>query len=361
MPSPTPNPNPYSTLGRARLHSDALTRAYPERERPRPVSWTPADPARLISNNNRSLHIYATVASIASIDSNIPGTSSTSSSVWLRALSLGKQWQSSTINATHRLPEAAIHSQRDSNEDILANAPLATRSQQNSRHSTMYGYFFTSPTSNTDMPIQPTPASRHTSTAMSRSDSRDSAISTTSSYSAAWDITSRPGSSAMTIPFPTQRRTSSSSSSSLQCGWFPSPYRSCLSHAALEDTTSSYLSDDDLLYLPPPIQELPTHAEANRELTTEEQIALLREQAEKEDAAPAPNAYRAEAWWTKQQRPQLYHQAAYADVKKAKAVRFAPGQAQIVTSGRRRSSTTAPPPKKRSPTVRRNLVELGQQ
>jgi len=229
----------------------------------------------------------------------------------------------------------------------------------------MYGYFFTSPTSNTDttdMPVQPTPASRHiTSTAMSRSDSRDSAISTASSYSAAWDITSRPGSSAMAIPFPTQRRTSSSSSNSVQCGWFPSPYRSCLSNAALEDSTTSYLSDDDLLYLPPPAQVIPTtRPELQRELSTEEQIALLREQAEKEDQAQPLAGYRAEAWWTQQHRPQLPHQPAYADIKKAKAVRFAPGQAQVVTSGRRRSSATAPP-KKRSPTVRRNLVELGQQ
>jgi hypothetical protein len=216
----------------------------------------------------------------------------------------------------------------------------------------MYGYFFSSPTSNTDMPTQPTPASRPTSAAMTRSDSRDSAISTSSSYSAAWDITSRPGSSAMTIPFPTQRRTSSSSSNT-QCGWFPSPYRSCLSNATLEESTSSYLSDDDLLYLPPPAQEIST---SSHTLTTEEQIALLREQAEKEEATTHAAAPRPEAWWAQQHRPQT----TYADIKKAKAVRFAPGQAQMVTSGRRRSSATAPQ-KKRSPTVRRNLVELGQQ
>jgi len=145
----------------------------------------------------------------------------------------------------------------------------------------------------------------------------------------------------------------------LQCGWFPSPYRSCLSNAALEDTNTSYLTDDDLLFLPPPTQTLSTCSESQRELSTEEQIAFLREQADKEEQAPARAGHRTEAWWAQQQRPQLERNAAYADVKRAKAVRFAPGQAQMVTSARRRSSTTAP--KKRSPTVRRNLVELGQQ
>jgi hypothetical protein len=137
----------------------------------------------------------------------------------------------------------------------------------------------------------------------------------------------------------------------MQCGWFPSPYRSCLSNAALDEKTS-YLSDDELLYLPPPAQVIPT---TRNELSTEEQIALLREQAEKEDAAYAA-APRPEAWWAQQRRPQT----TYAEAKKAKAVRFAPAQAQVVTSGRRRSSATSSQ-KKRSPTVRRNLVELGQQ
>lgn len=212
------------------------------------------------------------------------------------------------------------------------------------------------------MTTQPTPASRHTSTAMSRTDSQDSAISTTSSYSAAaWDISSRPGSSAMSIPFPTQRRTSSSSSTSLSCGWLPSPYRSCHSNAALEDITSSYLTDDDLLFLPPPTEAVPSNA--HRELSTEEQIAQLREQADREDVhvPQLGHGYRAEAWWTQQHRSQ---QPTYAEVKKAKALRFAPAEARIVTttsSGRRRSSAaTGAAPKKRSPTVRRNLVELGQ-
>lgn len=73
------------------------------------------------------------------------------------------------------------------------------------------------------------------------------------------------------------RRDSSNSS------WLPSPYRSCLFPSGSE--ANSYLSDDDLLYMPDtmslPVESIPTLS-PKKELTTEEQIALLREVQEKE-------------------------------------------------------------------------------
>merc|ERR1711977_787960 len=136
---------------------------------------------------------------------------------------------------------------------------------------------------------------------MSRSDSRDSTGSNTSHYtsyapnsaysalvsaspSSSWPIshtlmrsdsdastaTSQPSSVAM-------RRDSSNSS------WMPSPYRSCMSSFGAEP--SSYLSDDDLLFTTEslPVESIPTVA-PKKELTTEEQIAFLRDLQEKEAA-----------------------------------------------------------------------------
>ncbi|KIW11849.1 hypothetical protein PV08_09122 [Exophiala spinifera] len=157
--------------------------------------------------------------------------------------------------------------------------------------------FFSSPTSTI------TPAM--TSVAMSRSDSRDSTTSNscynytsyapTSAYSAllsasptsSWPssqglvrsdsnasstVTSHPSSVAM-------RRDSSNSS------WLPSPYRSCMSSFGAEP--SSYLSDDDLLCTPEslPIETIPAVTPPKKELTTEEQIAFLRDLQEKEAAS----------------------------------------------------------------------------
>merc|ERR1712230_185213 len=90
--------------------------------------------------------------------------------------------------------------------------------------------------------------------------------------------TSQPSSVAM-------RRDSSNSS------WMPSPYRSCMSSFGAEP--SSYLSDDDLLFTTEslPVETIPTVAAPKKELTTEEQIAFLRDLQEKE-APPSPATLR---------------------------------------------------------------------
>ncbi len=186
-----------------------------------------------------------------------------------------------------------------------------------------------------------------TSVAMSRSDSRDSTGSNTcynytscapnSAYSAlvsaspssSWPIshtlmrsdsdastaTSQPSSVAM-------RRDSSNSS------WMPSPYRSCMSSFGAEP--SSYLSDDDLLFTTEslPVETIPTVAAPKKELTTEEQIAFLRDLQEKE----AP------------------HHQQHSESSKRKVVRFAgPGDEK-----QRRPSTL----KRRQTNVRRGLNSL---
>ena len=165
--------------------------------------------------------------------------------------------------------------------------------------------YFSSPTSN----ITPAMAS----VAMSRSDSRDSTASATNYFSShaptsayhallsasptsSWQQSqplARTDSNTSTIASQTQsvamRRDSSSSS------WMPSPYRSCMSTFGVEP--SSYLSDDDLLCcaddLNLPIETIPALT-PQKELTTEEQIALLRELQEREAASnqyQAPAAY----------------------------------------------------------------------
>lgn len=149
---------------------------------------------------------------------------------------------------------------------------------------------YSSPTSNI------TPAL--VSIAMSRSDSRDSTTSTSSFSSAPMQTsyststaTYRSSSSAQTCSTRMQRDSFSS-------GWIPSPYRSCMMHSSSSsqgcDSSSSYISDDDLLALDnlpmPPIEPIssptspPRHEQPKRELTTEEQIAMLREMQEREQA-----------------------------------------------------------------------------
>ncbi|KAJ9650882.1 hypothetical protein H2198_009822 [Neophaeococcomyces mojaviensis] len=157
--------------------------------------------------------------------------------------------------------------------------------------------FFASPTSNITPPL--------VSVAMSRSDSRDSTTSSTSSMA----FTSAP----MQVSYSTSPSICRSSSSnsymnmtsasthrdSFSNGWLPSPYRSCMLHRSSSQgydhtSSSSYISDDDLLALDsdlamPPMEQAniqpPTsQPQPRKELTTEEQIAMLREQQEREQA-----------------------------------------------------------------------------
>ena len=122
------------------------------------------------------------------------------------------------------------------------------------------------------------------------------------------------------------RRDSSNSS------WLPSPYRSCQSSFGGEP--NSYLSDDDLLCpsddLSLPVESIPSLS-PKKELTTEEQIALLRELQEKEALQYQPAAV-------------THHES------KRKVVRFAShGEASS-----RRPSTV----KRRQTTSRRGLAHL---
>jgi len=163
--------------------------------------------------------------------------------------------------------------------------------------------FFSSPTS----AITPALAS----VAMSRSDSRDSTASnqsyytsTTTAYSAlmsasptTWSATSHPlartdSTTSTSESTSSQTRSPRLSSSvamrrdSSNSTWLPSPYRSCmLLQSTYGSEPNSYLSDDDLLCPPDslPIESIP-NPEPKKELTTEEQIALLRELQEKEAA-----------------------------------------------------------------------------
>ncbi|KAJ9626116.1 uncharacterized protein PV06_05076 [Exophiala oligosperma] len=154
--------------------------------------------------------------------------------------------------------------------------------------------FFSSPTSTI------TPAM--TSVAMSRSDSRDSTNSSScynytsyapnSAYSAllsASPTSSWPSSQGLTRSDSNASTTNSQPSSvamrrdSSNSSWLPSPYRSCMSSFGAEP--SSYLSDDDLLctHESLPIETIPA-VTPKKELTTEEQIAFLRDLQEKESA-----------------------------------------------------------------------------
>ncbi|KAK5947473.1 hypothetical protein PMZ80_001623 [Knufia obscura] len=134
---------------------------------------------------------------------------------------------------------------------------------------------------------------------MSRSDSRDSTKSTSSFTSAPMQT------SYSTSPATFQSSSSAQTSStrmqrdSFSSGWVPSPYRSCMMHSSsssqgYESSSSSYISDDDLLALDslpmPPVEHIPSPTSApqqeqpKREMTTEEQIAMLREMQEREQA-----------------------------------------------------------------------------
>lgn len=229
-------------------------------------------------------------------------------------------------------------------------------------------FFFTSPTSSITLPPVPHPSPAYTSTAMSRSDSRDSTTSNTSfistssdtyhhNTSAAWDISLRPRSSSSMCSALSERRDSSSSASGNTAGWLPSPYRSCqLRSGSFTSEPSSYISDDDLLCISPDGEDQDDRAtmaptsipSERRELTTEEQIAIIRAQRDREDAAIA-FAQRQQA----------------AKEKKARMVRFMEATTQAQQRGQERRASSGgqvlrrpSPLKRRGTTVRKNLAQL---
>jgi hypothetical protein len=119
----------------------------------------------------------------------------------------------------------------------------------------------------------------------------------------------------------------------------PSPFRSCLSNPASEP--SSYLSDDDLHLDPRDIAPpLTLPQQQGKELTTEEQIEILRAQREKEDL---------------QQRQMYVQEKERERRERAKMVRF------TTDSERKGSNVSGRRPgtmRKRSTAVRRNLAQL---
>ncbi|RMZ85616.1 hypothetical protein DV737_g545, partial [Chaetothyriales sp. CBS 132003] len=122
------------------------------------------------------------------------------------------------------------------------------------------------------------------SSAMSRSSSHDSTSSVSHyQFDTLPAYTSAPMSRSTSAPIqPSSVAMRRSSSSSSQGAWIASPYRSCLNTSAEEPT--SYISDDDLLYLSIPVQSIPTpERQPRREMTTEEQIAHLRQLQEQEE------------------------------------------------------------------------------
>lgn len=161
--------------------------------------------------------------------------------------------------------------------------------------------FFTSPTSNITPPL--------VSTAMTRSDSRDSTTSTYSFNTAAMHVSY--STSPSTYRSSSQVTTSSTRASrdSFSSGWLPSPYRSCMTHNSSSqgyESSSSYISDDDLLAIDeltmPPVEYIPLITSApqqsvqqsKREMTTEEHIAMLREMQEREQAQVQQQRQRAQ-------------------------------------------------------------------
>ena len=194
--------------------------------------------------------------------------------------------------ATNNIHSSTIHT-------VVNNLKLHHRHHPTSNPTTTDKMYFSSPTAN----ITPAMTSVH----MSRSDSRDSTSTTSNGFSYAPTtaytalLSASPSSSWMTAhplvrsdsntsTTPSQTSYTSSPRTSIamrrdssNSSWLPSLYRSCQSSFGGEP--NSYLSDDDLLCpsdeLSLPVESIPSLS-PKKELTTEEQIALLRELQEKE-------------------------------------------------------------------------------
>jgi hypothetical protein len=106
----------------------------------------------------------------------------------------------------------------------------------------------------------------------------------------------------------------------------------------VEDSSSSYLSDDDLLDLPTLEVDL-IESPVQKELSTEEQIEMLRAYREREEASQAYN-HGATRGALHAAKPELWfhhHQHAQPQ-KKSRVVRFASEETRRSSTGRTRPS-----------------------
>lgn len=227
-------------------------------------------------------------------------------------------------------------------------------------------YFYTSPTSN--IPLQPLP----TAVRMTRTGSSSSTTSTSSDSSSVFipsprkytsESTSRPGSSSSRYCPSSSTSPSSQTSSayhshhlhthSRHCSsgtsYLPTPFRSSILHSAAaisSNAPSSFFSDEELL--PPGLEStfLDPAPPMPRQMTTEEQVAAVREQLEREREAAKP-----EAWWQQGAHGQQVAPAG----KRSRIVRFAGDPKSSATgasgSGSKRSGGGQP--------KRRSLVRNG--
>ena len=158
--------------------------------------------------------------------------------------------------------------------------------------------------------------------------------SNSSSSSTPWPYSSRPGSSPACYSSPSTT-SSSPSSYNIQYGghnprhsrhssngtsYLPTPFGSSLLHSTSTSSfnaPSSYFSDDELLSLDlesTPLTSAHSPSRTKREMTTEEQVAAVREQLEREREGAKPEA------WLQQRVP---GQAAAALMeKRSRVVRF---------------------------------------
>ncbi|KAF7505576.1 hypothetical protein GJ744_000656 [Endocarpon pusillum] len=221
-------------------------------------------------------------------------------------------------------------------------------------------YFYTSPTSN--IPPQP----HRSAIRMTRTDSSSSTTSTASNSSSIsipspYNPSSQPGSSSASFSssyWPSSSSTTCSSPSSYAnrhshsrhnsngTSYLPTPFRSALlnssSVAASSSSSSSYnphsepssyFSDDELLSLSLESVHLDgtsTVPNRKREMTTEEQVAAVREQVEREREGG-----KSEAWWSQgipAQQPPVTGME-----KRSRVVRFASETRKASGQGKRRS------------------------
>lgn len=217
-------------------------------------------------------------------------------------------------------------------------------------------YFYTSPTSN--IPPQPhQSAIRMTRTGSSSSTTSTASNSSSISIPSPYNSSSRPGSSSASFSssyWPSSSSTTCSPSSysnrhshsrhnSNGTSYLPTPFRSALLHSSSVASSSSsfnphsdpssYFSDDELLSLNLESVHLDgtsTVPTRKRELTTEEQVAAVREQVEREREGG-----KNDAWWLQgvpaQQAPVMGVE------KRSRVVRFAGETRKASGQGKRRS------------------------